>query len=149
MNIQAKHATELISFEIQCFDNTFVDKLFKSVLSMVCVYMQFIHTFFFSLQYIPSCRRPLQPLQILINEYVNIVKYAAPKWQNYQTRTIVRIHIQTMYTTCLLWSLNVDSFFLQKKGKSHMHACLGCMYSIYSKMQTTSSAITNTDKWIR
>jgi hypothetical protein len=30
-NIQAKHATELISFEIQCFDNTFVDKLFKSV----------------------------------------------------------------------------------------------------------------------
>jgi hypothetical protein len=31
MNIQAKHATELISFEIQCFDNTFVDKLFKSV----------------------------------------------------------------------------------------------------------------------
>jgi hypothetical protein len=30
-NIQAKHATELISFEIQCFDSTFVDKLFKSV----------------------------------------------------------------------------------------------------------------------
>jgi hypothetical protein len=31
-NIEAKHATELISFEIQCFDSTFVDKLFKSVL---------------------------------------------------------------------------------------------------------------------
>jgi hypothetical protein len=30
-NIQAKHTTELISFEIQCFDRTFVDKLFKSV----------------------------------------------------------------------------------------------------------------------
>jgi len=32
-NIQAKHTTELISFEIQCFDSTctFVDKLFKSV----------------------------------------------------------------------------------------------------------------------
>jgi hypothetical protein len=30
-NIQAKHTTELISFEIQCFDMTFVDKLFKSV----------------------------------------------------------------------------------------------------------------------
>jgi hypothetical protein len=30
-NIQAKHSTELISFEIQCFDSTFVDKLFKSV----------------------------------------------------------------------------------------------------------------------
>ena len=28
---EAKHATELISFEIQCFDSTFVDKLFKSV----------------------------------------------------------------------------------------------------------------------
>jgi hypothetical protein len=25
-NIQAKHTTELISFEIQCFDSTFVDK---------------------------------------------------------------------------------------------------------------------------
>jgi hypothetical protein len=30
-NIQAKHTTELISFEIQCFDRIFVDKLFKSV----------------------------------------------------------------------------------------------------------------------
>ena len=30
-NIQAKHTTELFSFEIQCFDRTFVDKLFKSV----------------------------------------------------------------------------------------------------------------------
>ena len=30
-NIQAEHATELISFEIQCFDSIFVDKLFKSV----------------------------------------------------------------------------------------------------------------------
>ena len=30
-NIQAEHATELISFEIQCFDSTFVDKLFNSV----------------------------------------------------------------------------------------------------------------------
>jgi hypothetical protein len=32
-NIQAKHKTELISLEIhvQCFDSTFVDKLFKSV----------------------------------------------------------------------------------------------------------------------
>jgi hypothetical protein len=30
-NIQAKHTTKLISFEIQCFDTTFVDKLFKSV----------------------------------------------------------------------------------------------------------------------
>jgi hypothetical protein len=29
--LQAKHTTELISFEIQCFDRTFVDKLFKSV----------------------------------------------------------------------------------------------------------------------
>ena len=29
--IQAKPTTELISFEIQCFDRTFVDKLFKSV----------------------------------------------------------------------------------------------------------------------
>jgi hypothetical protein len=26
-NIQAKHTTELISFEIQCFDRTFVDKI--------------------------------------------------------------------------------------------------------------------------
>ena len=26
-----KHATELISFKIQCFDSNFVDKLFKSV----------------------------------------------------------------------------------------------------------------------
>ena len=30
-NIQAKHTTELISFEIQCFDRIFVDTLFKSV----------------------------------------------------------------------------------------------------------------------
>ena len=30
-NIQAKHTTELISLEIQCFDRTFVVKLFKSV----------------------------------------------------------------------------------------------------------------------
>jgi hypothetical protein len=30
-NIQAKHTTELISFEIQCFDRTFVDRLFKCV----------------------------------------------------------------------------------------------------------------------
>ena len=29
-NIQAKHTTELISFEIQSFDRIFVDKLFKS-----------------------------------------------------------------------------------------------------------------------
>ena len=29
-NIQAKHTTELISFEIQCFERTFVDRLFKS-----------------------------------------------------------------------------------------------------------------------
>ena len=27
-NIQTKHTTELISFELQCFDSTFVDKLF-------------------------------------------------------------------------------------------------------------------------
>ena len=33
-NIQAKHATELISFEIQCFDSTFVDKLFISVFKL-------------------------------------------------------------------------------------------------------------------
>ena len=30
-NIQAKRENELISFEIQCFDNIFVDELFKSV----------------------------------------------------------------------------------------------------------------------
>jgi hypothetical protein len=30
-NIQAKHTTELISFEIQCFNSTFVDKLFLSL----------------------------------------------------------------------------------------------------------------------
>jgi hypothetical protein len=29
-NIQAKHTIKLISFEIQCSDSTFVDKLFKS-----------------------------------------------------------------------------------------------------------------------
>ena len=33
-NIQAKHTTELISFEIQCFDSTFVDKLFISVFKL-------------------------------------------------------------------------------------------------------------------
>ena len=30
-NTQAKHTTKLISFQTQCNDSTFIDKLFKSV----------------------------------------------------------------------------------------------------------------------
>ena len=36
-NILAKHSTELISFEIQCFDSTFVDKLFKYVFLIMAI----------------------------------------------------------------------------------------------------------------
>jgi hypothetical protein len=47
----------------------------QSLITRSCYIYAIYSYIFFSLQYIPSSRRPLWPLQILINEYVNIIKY--------------------------------------------------------------------------
>ena len=47
----------------------------QSLITRSCYIYAIYSYIFFSLQYIPSCRWPLRPLQILINEYINIIKY--------------------------------------------------------------------------
>ena len=46
----------------------------QSLITRSCYIYAIYSYIFFSLQCIPSCRRSLRPLQILINEYINIIK---------------------------------------------------------------------------